>query len=216
MKTVATLLLMLSLPALLKAQTNTGTIQGQITNEQGEPLVGITVFLQELKKGTASDTAGVFHFNDIPKATYTIRFSGIGFETYETTIEVETGKTTKLDITLSENISEMEEIVVKAESEGAIIEKSAQAVEVVELSREKIRTSDMGDILSRTQGVSVRRSGGLGSDTRFSMNGLTGDQIRFFLDGVPLQFTGYSFGISNIPTNLIDRVDIYKGVVPID
>jgi outer membrane receptor protein involved in Fe transport len=61
----------------------------------------------------------------------------------------------------------------------------------------------------------VRRSGGLGSDTRFSLNGLTDDQIRFFLDGVPLELAGFPFGVANVPVGLIERVEIYKGVVPI-
>ena len=69
--------------------------------------------------------------------------------------------------------------------------------------------------MAKVQGVNVQRGGKLGSDTRFSLNGLTDDQIRFFLDGIPLGFVGYSFGIANVPVNLIDRVEIYKGVVPI-
>ncbi len=61
----------------------------------------------------------------------------------------------------------------------------------------------------------VQRAGGLGSDARFSLNGLTDDQIRFFLDGVPLELAGYPFGMSNVPVNLVERVEIYRGVVPI-
>jgi outer membrane receptor protein involved in Fe transport len=55
----------------------------------------------------------------------------------------------------------------------------------------------------------------LGSNTRFALNGLTDDQIRFFFDGLPLEYSGYPNGISQIPISLIDRVDIYRGVVPI-
>src|SRR5262249_14036852 len=69
--------------------------------------------------------------------------------------------------------------------------------------------------MARTQGVSVRREGGLGSGTRFSLNGLTDDQIRFFLDGVPLDLAGYPFGLANVPVNLVERAEIYRGVVPI-
>jgi vitamin B12 transporter len=61
----------------------------------------------------------------------------------------------------------------------------------------------------------VRRAGGLGSNTRFSLNGLTDDQVRFFLDEIPLTAAGYPFGIANVPINLVERVEIYRGVVPI-
>src|SRR5262249_38716013 len=50
---------------------------------------------------------------------------------------------------------------------------------------------------------------------RFSLNGLYDDQIRFFLDGVPLDLAGYPFGIVNVPVNLVERVEVYRGVVPI-
>src|SRR5262249_42728125 len=65
------------------------------------------------------------------------------------------------------------------------------------------------------EGVGVRRGGGLGAGTRFSLNGLTDDQVRFFLDGVPLERAGYPFGIANVPVNLVERVEIYSGVVPV-
>ncbi len=65
------------------------------------------------------------------------------------------------------------------------------------------------------QGLSVRRYGGLGSSARISMNGLYDDQIRLFLDGVPLDLAGYPFGIENVPVNLIDRIEVYRGVVPV-
>ncbi|MEN0048203.1 MAG: TonB-dependent receptor plug domain-containing protein, partial [Bacteroidota bacterium] len=57
--------------------------------------------------------------------------------------------------------------------------------------------------------------GGLGSGTRVSLNGLTDDQIRIFIDGLPLELAGYPFGIANVPVSLIDRVEVYKGVVPV-
>ncbi|MEM9930942.1 MAG: TonB-dependent receptor plug domain-containing protein, partial [Bacteroidota bacterium] len=45
--------------------------------------------------------------------------------------------------------------------------------------------------------------------------GLSGDQIRFFYNGVPLDFSPYAFGLANVPVNAIARVEVYKGVVPI-
>ncbi|MEM1096273.1 MAG: TonB-dependent receptor plug domain-containing protein, partial [Bacteroidota bacterium] len=39
--------------------------------------------------------------------------------------------------------------------------------------------------------------------------------VRFFFNGLPLGLAGYPFGIANIPVNLIERAEVYKGVVPI-
>jgi TonB family protein len=117
--------------------------------------------------------------------------------------------------TKEEPIQKALEVTVRGTSEAERLERSAKAVQVIELEEAAEQTADLGEALARNEGVGVRRGGGLGSSTRFSLNGLTGDQIRFFIDGVPLEFAGYPFGIANVPVNLIERVEIYRGVVPI-
>lgn len=107
------------------------------------------------------------------------------------------------------------EVTVEGQSAADRLRRSAEAVNVVEMHEAKRHTQDLGEVLARTQGVAVQRSSGLGSDTRIFMNGLTDDQIRFFLDGIPLDFTGYPFGIANVPVNLVNRIEVYRGVVPI-
>lgn len=107
------------------------------------------------------------------------------------------------------------EITIRGKSKADRLRESAEAVQVVETEEAQRQTADLGEVLARTQGVGVRRGGGLGSVTRFSLNGLTDDQIRFFIDGIPLAFSGYPFGIANVPLNLVERVEIYRGVVPI-
>jgi vitamin B12 transporter len=107
------------------------------------------------------------------------------------------------------------EITVQGQPEAERVRRSSDAVHVVETEVAKRETADLGEVLARNQGVGVQRSGGLGSDTRFSLNGLTDDQVRFFLDGVPLELAGYPFGVANVPVNLVERVEIYRGVVPI-
>jgi vitamin B12 transporter len=107
------------------------------------------------------------------------------------------------------------EVTVSGASAGQQLEQSAQAVHVIETEQAQRQSADLGEVLARSEGIGVRRSGGLGSTARFSLNGLTDDQIRFFLDGLPLELSGYPFGIANVPVNLIERVEIYRGVVPV-
>jgi vitamin B12 transporter len=107
------------------------------------------------------------------------------------------------------------EVQVKGASAVERQRESAEAVKVIETTHARREAADLGEVLARAEGVSVRRMGGLGSGTRLSLNGLTDDQIRFFLDGVPLELSGHIFGIPNVPVGLADRVDVYRGVVPI-
>ncbi len=75
-------------------------------------------------------------------------------------------------------------------------------------------SATLGDIINRAPGVRIRTDGGKGSDFELSLNGMAGNSIRYFIDGVPLETKGNGFDISNFPTNLIDHIEIYKGVVP--
>lgn len=107
------------------------------------------------------------------------------------------------------------EVTVRTRGEADRIRRSAEAVSVVETRDAGRQTADLGEVLARSSGVAVQRSSGLGSDTRLSLNGLTDDQIRFFLDGVPLELAGLPFGIANVPVNLVSRAEVFRGVVPI-
>ena len=200
---------------LADAQSS-ASFSGTITDEGGELIPGITVLLKGTKMGAVSDGQGKFSINDIQPGIYTIEVSGVGYEKQVFPLAFKSGDRLTRSITLEESTTEMEEIVVVAESEGTELELSAKSVEVIETREVKLKSADLGEVMAQTEGVNVQRAGGLGSNTRFSLNGLSGDQIRFFYNGIPLNYTPYAFGIANVPVNMIDQVEIYKGVVPIE
>jgi outer membrane cobalamin receptor len=108
-----------------------------------------------------------------------------------------------------------EVIEVEGSSAAESLRDSARPATVVELDDDRARAADLGEVLSRAQGVQVRRSGGLGSQTRFSLNGLYDDQVRFFLDGAPLELSGWAGGVADVPVEHVERVEVHRGVVPI-
>jgi vitamin B12 transporter len=107
------------------------------------------------------------------------------------------------------------DVTVRGTSAAQRLRESAEAVTVIETRQARRESADLGEVVARSQGVSLRRTGGLGSHSQFSLNGFTGDQVRFFLDGVPLDLVGFGGRLASVPVNLIDRVEVYKGVVPV-
>ncbi len=99
--------------------------------------------------------------------------------------------------------------------EQKAIERAA-ALDVVDLSGEAMRSVDMGTILRRTRGVVLRQTGGLGSATTLSLNGLSGRQVPIFLDGLPIELSGFSTNLSAVPVGLVSKLEIHKGVVPVE
>ncbi|WP_224244033.1 TonB-dependent siderophore myxochelin receptor MxcH [Hyalangium gracile] len=115
----------------------------------------------------------------------------------------------------SASADEAIEVTAEGESEAERRRQSAEAVQVLETEHIQREAADMGTALARTEGIGVGRAGGLGSRARVSLAGLTDEQLRFFIDGVPLEFVGFGAGLVNVPVNLIDRVETFHGVVPI-
>ena len=63
-------------------------------------------------------------------------------------------------------------------------------------------------------GVTVRQDGGLGSAVNYNLNGMSGNSVRIFVDGIPISAYGSSFSLNSIPPSLIERIEVYKGVIP--
>jgi len=202
-------------PLVSDAQSSTATISGKVTDTKGVTLPGITVMLEGTAKGAATDTEGRYEIKGITPGKHQLIVQGIGFKKQMQPVTLSDGQILKLNIRLEEDAQQLNEVVIRAETEAARLERTALAVSAIDTRVIKLKTADLGEVMARTEGVSVQRSGGLGSGERISLNGLTGDQVRFFLDGIPLTYSPYSFGMANIPVNNIERVEIYKGVVPI-
>ena len=107
------------------------------------------------------------------------------------------------------------EVRVRGASNSERVRASAQAVKVIDTTEDARRSADLGEVLARTEGISIQRSGGLGSDTRLSLHGLRGDQIRVFMDGVPLELSGFGLGLATVPLAWAQRIEVYRGVVPV-
>lgn len=75
--------------------------------------------------------------------------------------------------------------------------------------------TDINQILKTTPGVIIRETGGLGSSFNLSLNGLSGNRVRYFVDGVPMENFGSALTLNNFPVNLINGIEVFKGVTPI-
>ncbi|HXS16257.1 MAG TPA: TonB family protein, partial [Polyangiaceae bacterium] len=111
--------------------------------------------------------------------------------------------------------AEQQVTVVGEQNSAEKLAQSAEAVTVVDLAQQKQQSTDMGEVLARTPGLLVRRSGGVGSDVRVSLNGLYDKAVRQFVDGVPLWMTALPDNAGALPVNLFERVEVYRGVVPL-
>lgn len=197
------------------AQNRLSSISGQIKTNDGNPLPGATIKIHKTNYGTLTDQSGNFKLSNIPLGKYTIQVSAIGFKTQKKEINVADGQISTFDFRLSESTEQMETLNVIGRTANQQVNRQAFNVTSIDAKKLHNSTLDISHALDRVSGVRVREAGGLGSRMDFSLNGFTGRQVKFFIDGVPMDNFGSSFQINNIPINLAQRVEVYKGVVPV-
>jgi iron complex outermembrane receptor protein len=108
--------------------------------------------------------------------------------------------------------------VVRAERvpPGAPREDRAAAASVVRPDDSPRAYDDLGTLLVEVPGVNVTRLGGLGSFTTLSLRGSNPDQVRIYVDGIPLnQALGGAVDLSTLPLGDVERVEVYRGSTPI-
>jgi vitamin B12 transporter len=155
---------------------------------------------------------GSFTVSGLAAGRHVVRVETPGFSARQLNVDVGPGDATvKLAVPSSETI----EITERWRGPEQAMRESAEAVLVVETEKASRESADLGEVLARIQGVGVRRTGGLGSAARFSLAGLVDEQLQFFIDGIPLQLAGFRSGITTIPINFVERIEIYRGVVPV-
>lgn len=97
---------------------------------------------------------------------------------------------------------ELQAIEIVAKSKARKLQEQAYAISVVDLKANHATSTPMNKILNTVSSVRIREDGGVGSNYTFAMNGFSGNQVKFFLDGIPMDNFGSSFNLANLSANL--------------
>ncbi|WP_219124472.1 TonB-dependent receptor plug domain-containing protein [Mucilaginibacter sp. 21P] len=207
--------LLLSLPLASAAQqSRTGSLYGKAINIDHQPLEGITVRTYPGDRTVLSASDGTFRLDRLALGDYTATCSLVGYHTATIKFRISGTGTKEIAVILEKDTKELSEVQVTGVLAAAV---TRQGYNVTAIDSKKLHntTYDLNQALNQVSGVRVRESGGLGSSFNFSLNGFTGNQVKFFLDGVPMDNFGSSLQTNNIPVNLAERIEVYKGVVPV-
>lgn len=220
MKHLFTLLFVIFFSQNILAQ-NTGTIKGQLKEEGvNEAIIGATIFLKGTSMGTSTDVDGNFQLTAIPEGTYTVAISAVGYESKEIeNIKVEAGKIVVINTTLFAESSQIGAIEVVARKETgtdiSVIAEIKEAEQVaVGISSEQIQKSqdrDAAQVLRRIPGVSLQEG-------RFAIiRGLPQRYNAVMINDIYTPSTevdSRAFSFDLVPSNMIDRVLIFKSGGP--
>lgn len=196
---------------ILFAQSD-AVLSGKVSSSEGV-VDFASVYLKGTELGCTTDEKGLFHLK-VPEGKYTLVVSAVGYQTVEQVVQAKNGERQRLHIHLSTDVKELEEVVVVSNGVSRV-KKSAFNAIALDTKALQNSTQNLSEALAQAPGMKLRESGGVGSDMQLMMDGFSGKHIKIFIDGVPQEGVGSSFGLNNIPVNYAERIEIYKGVVPV-
>ncbi len=205
--------LVLILCLSLKAQTSDIQIK-VITEAENEPLMGATVYFEALEKGAVTNFNGIVEFTEIPDGQHQIIISFLGFETFETTIQVPSK--TELIFKLKEGGNELDEVVLKSTRSTRTVRKIPTRIEFIgaeELGEKAIMNpTNISMVLRESTGIQMQQTSLSSGSTNIRIQGLDGRYTQLLRDGFPL-YGGFSSGLSilQIPPLDLQQFEIIKG-----
>jgi len=217
-------LLVVLLPAVGSAQSSLRNITGQVNNESGEPLAGVTIVLKGTGNGTTTDADGKFGMN-VAATDQALLVSYIGYLTNEVPLT----PANFYDIRLRPGSTELDELVVTAL--GITREKKALGYAIQEVKGEQLtqarETNLVSALAGRVAGVNVTGgSNSIGGSSRIVIRGETSlagnNQPLFVVDGTPIsnkvsaidqsgQNIDYGNAAAEINPDDIESISILKG-----
>ncbi|MBQ5460781.1 MAG: TonB-dependent receptor [Bacteroidaceae bacterium] len=202
------LLLMLGmlfgLPGSMFAQKH--VVTGTVVDQNGEPMVAVTVMEKGTSNGTITNFDGVFSLSVANNATLSVSF--VGFKTQETST---TGKS-NVRIVLREDNEQLDEIVVVG---YGTMKKSDLTGAITRVGEKELQSRPVNNAFEALQGKAAgvdittnERPGQIGSIRirgERSLNG--GNTPLYVVDGVPLMSAS---GIETLNPRDIESIDILK------
>ena len=189
-------------------------ISGKVISTEKEVVDFATVYLKGTGHGGITNQEGIYHVS-APAGNYTLVVSAVGYKTVEKPVTLLRGQRVRQNITISPETQQLDEVTVVSTGVSRLKRSAFNAV-AVDTKELQNTTKNLSDALAKAPGMKLRESGGVGSDMQLMLDGFSGKHVKVFIDGVPQEGVGSSFGLNNIPVNFADRIEVYKGVVPVE
>ncbi|WP_264524279.1 beta-sandwich domain-containing protein [Flavobacterium sp. N502536] len=177
-----------------------GNIKGKVTFGNAESAFGASVTITGTQKFALVGNDGQFEIKNVAYGNYTLEITSLEAKT-KTIKVVVNSPSVPVNILLekSNDPKALKEVVIKKNSVKKEIMNKGFSVNVIETKEAATRNLQTNELLDRSAGVRIRQNGGLGSSVNYNLNGMSGNAIRIFIDGIPLDTYGSSFSLNSIP-----------------
>lgn len=207
------LLAMILIPGLALGQSKF-TLNGYVKDaSNGEELIGVTVYVHELKTGTATNVYG-FYALSLPQGSYEITFSSVGYQPVRKSVELT--QNMEFNVELPVQITEMDEIVVTGDALDANVTDIKMSRNEINVKQVKRLPALFGepDIIKTIQMLPGVSSAGEGTSS-FFVRGGSADQNLILIDEAPVYDPSHLFGLFSVfNADVIKESELYRGGIP--
>jgi iron complex outermembrane receptor protein len=186
------------------------TLSGKVSDKATHAAMpGATVYISDLKLGVITDASGNYRFDNLPAARMIVQVSFIGYKT--TTLQIDFGITSNLDIELEPSSIEVSEVVVTGSGVSSDIRHTSVSVSTIKGKDLLIvPASNLVNSLTSIPGISAITTGGAVSKP--VIRGLGYNHVITLNDGMRQEGNqwGDEHGIE-IDQFAVDRIEILKG-----
>ena len=189
---------------------------GQITDGQTlQPLDGTSVILENSNIGTISNHIGMFRMKLPSKSSRRIKVQYMGYKSRNIILNkklcVNDSICCNVELQPKNNI--LSDVIVLGKSKAQRHREVPSAITIIDSQELKYKTATLNEILDNAAGIKVAQQGGLGNASRIIIQGMDGKRIGIFINGMPMGNSD-EFQLSSIPIDMVDEVEIYKGIIP--
>jgi len=127
------------------------TISGKVTDETGKPAPNITILIKGTARGSSTDNDGNYHLSAALKpGTYTLAFSGVGFQSKDAALNIGSALAYTLDAVLTTKVSKLDEVIVTGTSAGTTRRQLGSYISSV--NADELTKGATGNVLASLQG----------------------------------------------------------------
>lgn len=196
-----------------KKNTDTNLFGHVLDASTNEHLPYVTLMVKGTTVGTTTDASGHYMLKNLPVGKYTLIVRFVGYDTLEKEINLVQGKTLELDFSLKPSQFSLNEVVVSANRNETNRQKAPSLVSVLDMKMvESTNSKNLSQALNFQPGLRVEDNCQNCGFTQVRINGLQGAYSQILIDSRPIfgALTGV-YGLEQIPTNMIDRVEVIRG-----
>lgn len=214
-KNIWVLVILLSFSIVGFAQKKTDSnLNGHVINRNNnEHIPYINVSLKGTTIGTATDATGHYYLRNLPVGQFYIVVSGVGYKPMEQKISLEEGKTIEVNFEIEEDQILLNGVVVSANRNETNRKEASTIVNVISPKIfENTNSVCLAQGLNFQPGLRVETNCQNCGFQQVRINGLDGPYSQILIDSRPI-FSSLAgvYGIEQIPTNMIERVEVVRG-----